>query len=335
MGRPLNLEVRVDHLKMRQPFVISGYVFDEVPTLVVTLSDGRVAGRGEASGVYYLGDDAPRMTAAIEAIRPRLEAGLSRAELQSLLPAGGARNAVDCALWELEAGQTGRQVWEVAGLAPPRPLLTTMTAGADEPDAMADVVRAFPDPRAVKLKLTGEPELDVARVAAVRSVRPAAWLGVDANQGYTLERLRDVLPAFVRHGVKLVEQPLPRGQEAALDGLVSPIPLAADESVQSSADLDALVGRFQVINIKLDKCGGLTEGLAMVERGRALGFEIMVGCMAGSSWAMAAAFLVGQACDVVDLDSPLALKTDRDPAASYRDGMVWCGPDVWGGANHR
>jgi L-alanine-DL-glutamate epimerase-like enolase superfamily enzyme len=315
---------------MKQPFAIKGYVFNDMPALVATVSDGVVAGRGEAAGVYYFDDDVPKMMKALERIRPQVEAGLTRAELQQLLPPGGARNALDCALWELEAAQAGCEVWELAGLGAPKPRITTMTAGADAPEKMAKVAAGFAGARALKLKLTGEPELDVARVEAVRAACPGVWLGVDANQGYTLDSLKAVIPAFQRLQVKLIEQPLARGEEAQLDGFASPIPLAADESVQSSADLPAMVGRFDVINIKLDKCGGLTEGLLMVERARDLGFDLMVGNMAGSSWAMAASFIIGQACDVVDLDGPLALSVDRSPAVTYADGMIWSDATVWG-----
>jgi L-alanine-DL-glutamate epimerase-like enolase superfamily enzyme len=329
MGRR-RFHVVADRLPMKSPFAISGYVFHDMPAVVALVSEDGVTGRGEAAGVYYFNEGAEQMAAALEGVRGEVEAGLDREALQRLLPPGGARNALDCALWELEAALAGREVWELAGLPPPKPLLTTMTAGAAEPAAMVEAVRAFPTPKALKLKLTGEPELDVARVQAVRAAEPGVWLGVDANQGYSLEALQAALPGFAAAEVSLVEQPLPRGREAELDGFVSPIPLAADESVQSGADLAAMEGRFQVINIKLDKCGGLTEGLAMAAEARRMGFGLMVGNMAGSSWAMAAASVVGQLCEVVDLDGPLALSRDREPAVTYREGLLSAGPEVWG-----
>jgi L-Ala-D/L-Glu epimerase len=264
-------------------------------------------------------------------VRHAVEGGAGREGLQRLLPPGGARNALDCAFWELEAALSGRPVWRLAGLEAVRPLVTTFTAGAGSPEEMVESVQAFPDAKALKLKLTGEVDLDVARVRAVRARRPQAWLGVDANQGYTRESLQEVLPHLVEADVRLVEQPLPRGREAELDGVSSPIPLAADESALSCADLKGLVGRFQVVNIKLDKCGGLTEGLAMAEGARALGLDVMVGNMMGSSLATAPAFLVGQFCQVVDLDGPALLAHDRDPGVAYRDGEIWCGEEVWGG----
>lgn len=324
------LHVAIERLAMKRPFVITGYVFDAMPAIIVTLTDGAHVGRGEAQGVYYLHDDTDNMVRQVESIRGEIEAGLTRAELQSRLPPGGARNALDCALWELEAAREGVPVWRLAGFDAVSPLITTMTAGAGAPELMAETARDFPDVRAIKLKLTGEPALDVARVAAVRAACPDAWLGVDANQGYGIDDLRAVLPDFVEQNVKLVEQPLPRGQEHALDGFVSPIPLAADESLQSMDDLAGLAGQFQVANLKLDKCGGLTEALAMARRAREMGLGVMVGNMAGSSWAMAPAYIVGQLCQIVDLDGPISLATDRDPAVQYRDGRIVCDDHVWG-----
>ena len=326
----LELTVRTEHLVMKKPFAITGHVFNSIPSVVVMLRDGEHLGRGEAQGVYYLRDDPANIIEMLESVRAEVEAAATRDKLQRLLPPGGARNALDCAFWELEAARAGRPVWELAGLEGVRPLVTTFTAGAGEPEEMVESVLAFAGAKALKLKLTGEVDLDVRRVEAVRAARPNAWLGVDANQGYALDTLREVLPHFMHARVDLIEQPLPRGREAELDGFASPIPLAADESALSCADLGALVGRFQVVNIKLDKCGGLTEGLAMVEGARALGLKVMVGNMMGSSWATGPSFIVGQACEVVDLDGPALLAADRNPGVVYRDGEVWCGDDVWG-----
>ncbi len=326
----LTLQLRTDNLLMKQPFAIHGYVFDAMPSVVVALSDGVHLGRGEAAGVYYLRDDPANMVDMIESVRGEIEAGVTRDALRRLLPPGGARNALDCALWELEAARAGQPVWRLAGLEAMKPLVTTLTAGAGEPEAMARMAASFAGAKAIKLKLTGDLDLDVRRVEAVRAACPHVWLAVDANQGYAIDSLAEVLPRFVRSDVKLVEQPLARGREAELDGFSSPIPLAADESALSTADLAGLVGRFQVVNIKLDKCGGLTEALAMVEGARALGLGVMVGNMAGTSWAMAPAFIVGQFCEVIDLDGPISLKADRSPAVDYRDGEVWCDDAVWG-----
>jgi len=326
----LKLDVAVEKLRLAAPFRISGYVFEEQDAVVVTLGDGTHRGRGEASGVYYLGDNAPQMVAAIEASRTAIEAGIDRAGLQQLLPPGGARNAVDCALWDLAAHRTGKEVWELAGLPPPKPLVTTFTLGADDPSVMAAGASKYANARALKMKLTGELERDIARVQAVRRARPHTWLGVDANQGYDIVELDKLLVALVEADVSLLEQPLKRGREADLDGFTSPIPIAADESVLSLADVPGLVGRFNVANIKLDKCGGLTEGLAMAHEAKRLGLNVMVGNMVGSSLAMAPAFVLGQLCDVVDLDGPIFLAHDRTPAISYDEGLAWCSDKVWG-----
>jgi L-alanine-DL-glutamate epimerase-like enolase superfamily enzyme len=252
--------------------------------------------------------------------------------LQELLPPGGARNAVDCALWELEAKRAQRSVWQLAELPGVRPLLTTFTLGADAPSVMAAGARKYAQARALKLKLTGELELDAARIKAVRAARPDVWMGVDANQGYKVDDLDSLIGILTAAKVSLLEQPLKRGREPDLDGVNSAIPIAADESALSFRDLPGLVGRFQVVNIKLDKCGGLTEGLAMAHEARRLGLKVMVGNMVGSSLAMAPAFVVGQLCDVVDLDGPIFLAQDRVPSISYTDGMVWSGDEVWGAA---
>jgi L-alanine-DL-glutamate epimerase-like enolase superfamily enzyme len=180
------------------------------------------------------------------------------------------------------------------------------------------------------LKLTGELDLDIARVRAVRAARPGLWLGVDANQGYTIDRLESLMPALVEANVALVEQPLARGKEADLQGFSAPVPIAADESALCLADLPGLVDRFNIVNIKLDKCGGLTEALQMAHAARELGLGVMVGNMVGTSLAMAPGFMLGQLCDVVDLDSPIFLKADRKPGAVYSDGKIWCGEQVWG-----
>jgi len=247
-----------------------------------------------------------------------------------LLPAGGARNALDLALWDLESACTGTPAWQLAGLGPTRPLLTTFTVGADEPGVMAERAAAYTHARALKLKLTGDPALDAARVRAVRLRLPQAWIGVDANQGYDAASLPALLPALVDAKVSLLEQPCARGREADLDAVARVLPVAADESILDLAELEALHHRFDVINIKLDKCGGLTEGLLMARRARALGKQVMVGNMAGSSLAMAPAFVLGQLCDVVDLDGPLFLAEDRVPSVRYQDGHVDCPPGIWG-----
>ncbi|HEX3914051.1 MAG TPA: dipeptide epimerase [Steroidobacteraceae bacterium] len=327
------LQVEVEKLRLSAPFRISGFVFEEQDVVVVTLEQGGHRGRGEASGVYYLGDTAQTMVAEIEKARAAIERGIDRAGLQQLLPPGGARNALDCALWELEARRSGVAVWELAGLPAPKPLVTTFTLGADDPAAMVAGARKYAQARALKLKLTGDLALDIERVQAVRAARPEVWMGVDANQGYGIDALDALLAALMSAGVSLLEQPLKRGREADLAGYKSKIPIAADESALSLKDVAGLVGRFNVVNIKLDKCGGLTEGLAMAHEARRLGLSVMVGNMVGTSLAMAPAFALGQLCDVVDLDGPIFLAKDRTPSMTYVDGSAWSGEQVWGGTH--
>jgi L-alanine-DL-glutamate epimerase-like enolase superfamily enzyme len=330
---PLKLRVEVEKQRLSAPFRISGFVFEEQEVVVVTLDDGAHRGRGEASGVYYLGDTAQTMVTEIEAVRGVIEQGIDRTALQQLLPAGGARNAVDCALWELEAQRLGVAVWELAGIGAPKPLVTTFTLGADDPAAMAAGARKFAQARSLKLKLTGDLKDDIERVRAVRAARPEVWMGVDANQGYGIESLGSLMGVLEAAKVSLLEQPLKRGREADLTGFKSSIPIAADESVLKFTDIAGLVGRFNVVNIKLDKCGGLTEGLAMAREARRLGLGVMVGNMVGTSLAMAPAFVLGQLCDVVDLDGPIFLAKDRTPSITYTNGSVWSGEQVWGGTH--
>lgn len=328
--RRLALDVATETLRLAKPFRIAGHVFETSEIAVATLSDGDIAGRGEASGVFFLGDDAAHMSVALEDARAAIEAGPSREELRSILPPGGARNAADAALWELEAKRAGRPVWELAGLPSPRPLRTTFTIGADTPEAMAEDARTYDVARSIKIKLTGELDLDIARVRAIRAARPDVWFGADGNQGFVRAQLAELIAVLEEADVSLLEQPLARGREAELEGVASPIPIAGDESILSLADVAGAAGRFDVINIKLDKCGGLTEGLLMAAEARRLGLGVMVGTMVGTSLATAPGFVLGQVCDLVDLDGPTFLARDRTPSVEYRDGDLWVGPEVWG-----
>lgn len=329
MGR-IELQYQVETRRFVEPFRISGYVFEQTELLVVTLSDGEHRGRGEAAGIYYAGDNIARMTGQLEKHREAIENCATREQLRLLLPAAGARNAVDCALWELEASRAGKPAWKLAGLDHLRPLVTTFTVGANEPQKMAEDARKYADATSLKIKLTGELDLDIERVAAIRDARPDVWLGVDANQGFAIAELDRLVEALVEQKVSLLEQPLARGRESDLDGYNSPIPLAADESALDLKDVAGLLGRFQVLNIKLDKCGGLTEALMMVDEARRLGLGLMVGNMTGTSLAMAPAFIVAQHCDYVDLDGPVFLAEDRSPGVQYSTGTIWCPDEVWG-----
>lgn len=328
----LRLSMRNEPLPLASPFRISGYVFEAMPATIVTLRDGIHEGCGEGAGVYYLDDVPDRMLATLESHRASIEDGLTRDDARALLSPGGARNALDCALWELESRRAGMPVWKLAGLDGVRPLLTTFTVGADDPAVMAAGAVGYAQARAIKLKLTGDADLDAARITAVRAARPDVWLGVDANQGYVPDTLQRLLPALVAQRVSLLEQPCRRGFEAELDGVDHVVPIAADESILDLAELEQRHAHFDVINIKLDKCGGLTEGLMIAQRARELGKQVMVGNMCGTSLAAAPAFVLGQCCDVVDLDGPIFLARDRTPSVRYEDGMVSCGDDVWGPA---
>lgn len=323
----VKLTVNEERWPMKEAFRITGYTFTHCEVIVVELTQEGVCGRGEASGVYYHGEQPARLMAQIEKVRPAVEAGLSREELRRLLPPGGARCALDCALWDLEAKMSGVPAYRAAGLEALRPLPTTYTVSAASPGRMAEVARGYaPAPR-LKLKLTGED--DAARLRSVRQARPEAWIGVDANQGLTRASLEALLPLLLELRIELIEQPVAMGREEELRGLDSPIPLAADESVQSLADIERMEGLFQVVNIKLDKCGGLSEALDMAREIRRRGMIPMVGCMNGTSLSMEPACVAGQLCEIVDLDSPMFLAADRPAAVVYESGTIRC-PADWG-----
>ncbi len=326
---PIELRTAVETFPLKRPFTITGYTITEIECLVVTLRRGRAEGRGEAVGVYYHYDEPERMRQEVDAARQRIEAGIDRSQVRSLVQSTGAQNALDCALWELEAKERGAPVWSLAGLKEPEPRLTTWTIGAESPAAMAEIARSYEGALAIKLKLLGDVD-DAERIRRVRNARPDVWLAVDANQGFVPDTLSRILRVLIEADVRLIEQPFAVGRDADLDLIECPIPFAADESVQTSRDVPSLVGRYQFANIKLDKTGGLTEALHLAQLAQAEGLKLMVGNMVGTSLAMAPAFLVGQLCDVVDLDGPLLLAADRKYAVTYRDGLINCPEDVWG-----
>jgi len=326
------LKVEKAAIRFAEPFRITGYVFEAMPSIVAHISQGDCVGRGEAAGVYYLGDDQQHMLATIEQIRSEIEGGLTRDDLQVVLPPCGARNALDCALWELEAKLSSIPVWQLAGVPRPRPLVTTFTLPADDPSVLADKVKRLSDAKSIKLKLDGDVEVDRERMKVIRSARPDAWIGVDANQGFVAADL-DALAAAARDcSVSLIEQPLKRGDEAPLEGWRPGIPVAADESILDLSELRERARYFDVINIKLDKCGGLTEALKMARAARLFGKQLMVGNMGGSTLAMAPGFVLAQLCDVVDLDGPYGLADDPLAAQIYRDGMIFVPESIWGAA---
>ncbi|HEX5238657.1 MAG TPA: dipeptide epimerase, partial [Sphingomicrobium sp.] len=303
-----------------------------MPSIVARIAENGCAGRGEAAGVYYLGDDQEHMLETVEQVRPKIEAGLTREELQSTLPPCGARNALDCALWELESKAADVPVWKLAGVPRSKPLVTTFTLPADDPSILATKVMRLESARAIKLKLDGDVEADRERMRVVRSARPDAWLGVDANQGFLADNLEALGVAAREFSVSLIEQPLKRGDEAALEGWSPGIPIAADESILNLTELQERARYFDVINIKLDKCGGLTEALKMARASRMFGKQLMVGNMGGSTLAMAPGFVLGQLCDIVDLDGPFGLADDPLAAEIYNDGMIFVPEQMWGAA---
>jgi L-alanine-DL-glutamate epimerase-like enolase superfamily enzyme len=332
-SRTLRVEKR--EIRFAEPFRITGYVFEAMPSVLAEIADGAGVGRGEAAGVYYLGDDQQRMLDTIEQVRGAVEAGLSRGALQDLLPPCGARNALDCALWELESVPAGVPVWKLAGVPRPRPLVTTFTLPADDPSVLAVKVHNLAFAKAIKLKLDGNVDVDRERIAVVRRARPDAWIGVDANQGFVPEHLEQLAQAARDFSVSLIEQPLKRGEEAALEGWRPGVPIAADESILGIDELDERAAFFDVINIKLDKCGGLTEALMMARVARAMGKQVMVGNMGGSTLAMAPGFVLAQLCDIVDLDGPVSLADDPLASRIYADGEIFVPEELWGAASAR
>ena len=303
-----------------------------VAELAGTLPDGRtVHGWGECVPYAHYGESVDVTIAAIEAMGPAIAAGMDRLALQSAMPPGAARNALDCAFWDLEAKGSGLPVWQLAGLtASPRPLTTAYTLSWDTPEAMGKAARAAVGMPLLKLKLGGGHD-DAARVAEVRRNAPNARLIVDANEAWTMDQLIVLAPVLADAGVSLIEQPLPAGKDDALASFRSPVPLGADESCHDINSLPGLANRYQVVNIKLDKTGGLTGALKLKAAAEAAGLKIMVGCMVSTSLSMAPAFLVAQGADFVDLDGPLLLERDREPGLAYSGATVAPPlPVLWG-----
>ncbi len=325
----MKLSVHIEDWKLKQPFRITGKEWRSSTALVVQISDEKVIGRGEAQGVYYLDETADSMLAQVESIADDIRQGISRDELLELLPAGGARNAIDCALWDLEAKRTGKTIWQLTGIDP-RPVTTVFTIGIEAtPEAMAGKAAAATQYPVLKIKLDDDRPFE--RLAAIRAARPDAELVVDANQGWSFALLQELLPKCVDLKLGMIEQPLRRGEDEVLEGFESPITLAADESCLHTGELDAAARRYDMINVKLDKTGGLTEALKLARAAKEKGCKLMVGNMAGTSLAMAPSFVVAQLCDFVDIDGPLLLKYDRPRGMTYKSGIVEVfDPEFWG-----
>jgi L-alanine-DL-glutamate epimerase-like enolase superfamily enzyme len=311
----------VERWELIEPFVTARDANTHVPVLVVRLTGpGGHRGWAEAAGVDYDGETPESMAAQVVAVQDALHDRLTGTELLDLLPAGGARNAVDCALWDLRAKESGCPAWQLAGLPAPHAVTTALTIGLGGESEVRRKAREARDYPLLKLKVDAERHVDL--VHCVREVHPAARIIVDANQSWTRALLERLLAELLRLGVEMVEQPVRRGDDATLDGLRSPMPIAADESCTDRHSLAALAGRYQSVNVKLDKCGGLTEALAMCAEARRLGLGLMVGNMCGTSLAMAPAFLVAQACAVTDLDGPLLQRLDRPHAIRFDRGLM-------------
>ena len=326
----ISAAVTIERWAMKDVFATSRDAISEIPLLLLVLTDpaGR-RGRAEAAGVDYQGETPQSMASDIAAISGSLHDRITRAEIARLLPPGGARNALDCALWDLDAKRSGVPAWRSAGLAALAPVTTCLTIGLGDEAQTRRKAREAGGYELLKLKLDAERHVDLVRI--VREEQPSARLLVDANQAWSRPLLERLLPRLASLGVELIEQPVPHQEDATLDGLVSSVPLAADESCVDRASLPGLLGRYRYLNIKLDKCGGLTEALALAAEATRLGFGLMVGNMCGTSLAMAPAFLIAQSCRYIDLDGPLLQRDDRAPAIVYRHVLMSV-PDaaLWG-----
>ena len=326
---PISLCIAAENWPIAGTFAISRGAKTEASVVVVELTDGKNRGRAECVPYARYGESIDSAIAAIKARANDLARGLDRPALQPAMPPGAARNALDCALWDLEAKRSGRRVHELIGLPAPKPVTTAYTISLGSPDEMARAAQKAAERKLLKVKLGGDG--DDRRIAAVRAAAPNATLIVDANEGWREDNLAANFSACAEAGVTLIEQPLPAGQDAALGRIKRPIPICADESVHARASLAGLVGRYDAVNIKLDKTGGLTEALAMAQDAERLGFAVMVGCMVATSLAMAPAVLLAQRARFVDLDGPLLLARDRENGLRYSGSEVFP-PDVslWG-----
>ena len=324
----MKLSIFSDRWELNDPFVTSKESIDHIETITVCLGSGGVCGRGEALGTDYLGETFESMQEQLESVRSAVDAGVDLDDLQGLLPPGGARNALDCALWDLNAKLAGKRVWEMLE-APSAPVMTVYTLSLDTPARMAEEALKYSDFPVLKLKFNRDSVVESLR--AIRAARPDAELVIDANCDWSLSMLDELSDELCANRVSMVEQPLAVGQDATLKGFNYPITLCADESCQSMSDIETAAERYDMINIKLDKSGGLTEAMKMVRWCGDHNIDLMVGNMLGSSLAMAPGFVIAQFCEFVDLDGPLWQKTDRSAPLFY-DGAIIRAPEpkLWG-----
>jgi len=314
------ISLHMENWVAKTPFRISRHTAYDFPCVVCEIGQNGVVGRGEALGVYYLGDTEQSMLDQLESIEDELVNGADRQTLMKLLPPGGPRFAADAALWDLEAQLSGRSAWETAGVSD-EPIESTFTIGLEsEPKDMADRAAAVPELGLLKIKLNHD--RPVERIEAIRAVRPDVRLFVDVNEAWNFEQLQEVAPQLAKLDIDFIEQPLRRGQDEPLENYECPLPLCADESVQHIGEIDTAARRYQMINIKLDKAGGLTHGLEMASAIREKGLGLMIGCMGGTSLCMAPHHVIGHLADYVDIDGPLLLKNDRLDGFVYERGMV-------------
>lgn len=326
---PLGLSVRTERWPIAGAFTISRGSKTEAQVVVAEVGDGRVTGRGECVPYARYGETVTGVAETIAALAPALRSGLDRAGLQTALPAGAARNALDCALWDYDAKRRGTPAHALAGLPPPEPRVTAYTISLGPVADMAAAARAAAHRPLLKVKLGGDAVAE--RIAAVRAAAPQATLIVDANEAWHPDTLGENLAACAGAGVGLVEQPLPAGDDGVLATIARPVPVCADESLHDRASLAALAGKYDAVNVKLDKSGGLTEALALAAEAERLGFMLMVGCMIATSLSIAPAMLVAQRARIVDLDGALLLAEDRAAGLRYDDGMVYPpSPALWG-----
>lgn len=321
------IDIKTHLLPLKYPFVITGYTFENADTIRVTIEQDGLIGRGEGLGIYYEGETPESMTKQLEDI---IFDEITHEQANEFLPRGGAKNAIDCAFWDLKCKQAEKSIFEMLNMNNLKPLYTVATVGIDTPEIMAKRAADYAKYKNLKIKLSDDAPIE--RLEAIRAARPDATLITDVNQGWTFEELKEYIPHCKRLGLAMIEQPLARGADEELEGFKSEVPLGADESCLDSSEYEQNARRYDVINIKLDKCGGLTDALKIIELAQRDGKGLMIGNMTGSSLSMAPSFVVGQFCEYIDLDGPLFLKEDIENGLDYADGGIVSTPtkELWG-----